>query len=220
MTDRLTVLGLDLSLTSTGAARIVSGPLVEPAWTFRIRSARKGWDRLDSQVNRIGEAVREIDPDLIAVEGPAYHAAAQGSYWHENAGLWWAVTHRIWKSGRPMVIIGPSVLKKFATGSGAAKKSAMVGQAIRWFGLAEIGEDEADALWLAAACCQHYGLPAVRLPAVQVDALESAVAAKKGKPAHPAVDWPVSLDWAGPARTGPGVTVTRSWTPPMTSELS
>jgi Holliday junction resolvasome RuvABC endonuclease subunit len=199
VTDTLTVMGLDLSLTSTGCAKIVSGPMVEPAWTFRIRSARRGWDRLESQVNRIGQAVKECDPDLIAVEGPAYHAAAQGSYWHENAGLWWAVTSRIWKSGRPMVVISPAVLKKFATGSGAAKKSAMVGQAIRRFGLADIGEDEADGLWLAAACCQHYGLPAVSMPAAQVDALESVVPAKKGKPAHPAVDWPVSLDWDRPA---------------------
>jgi crossover junction endodeoxyribonuclease RuvC len=199
MTDTLTVCGLDLSLTSTGCAKIASGPLVEPPWTFRIRSARKGWDRLESQVNRIGQAVKEIDPDLIAVEGPGYHAAAQGSYWHETAGLWWSVTHRIWLTGRPMVIIGPSVLKKFATGSGSAKKSAMVGQAIRRFGLDGIEEDEADALWLAAACCQHYGLPAVSMPAVNVAALESVVPAKKNKPAHPAVDWPVSLDWDRPA---------------------
>ena len=114
-------------------------------------------------------------------------------------GLWWSVTHRIWLTGRPLVIISPAVLKKFATGSGAAKKSAMVGQAIRRFGLADISEDEADALWLATAGCQHYGLPVVSLPAAQVDALESSVPAKKGRPAHPAVDWPVSLDWDRPA---------------------
>jgi hypothetical protein len=187
--DRLTVLGLDLSLTSTGGAKITGGPLGGDPWTFRIRSARKGWARLDSQVTRIGDAIGECDPDLIAVEGPAYYSAAQGSYWHENAGLWWSVTHRIWLSGRPLVI----------TGAGGAKKSAMVGQAIRRFGLAEIGEDEADALWLATACLQHYGLPVVKLPAAQADALESVVPAKKNKPAHPAVDWPVSLDWDRPA---------------------
>ena len=198
MADQLTVLGLDLSLTSTGGCRAVSGPLAGQPYTFRIRSARKGWERMASQVHRIGLAVQEYDPDLIAVEGPAYHAAAQGSYWHENAGLWWAVTSRIWQSGRPMVIIGPSVLKKFATGSGAAKKSAMVGAAVHRFSLTEIGEDEADALWLAAAGCQHYGMPLVKMPAAQADALEAVVAAKKGKSAHPAVDWPVSLDWDRP----------------------
>lgn len=192
--DRLTVLGLDLSLTSTGCAKVVGGPLGGDPWTFRIRSAKSGWVRMDSQVTRIGQAIRECDPDLIAVEGPAYFSASQGSYWHENAGLWWEVTSRIWKTGRPMVIVGPSVLKKFATGAGGAKKSAMVGQAIRRFGLADIGEDEADALWLAAAGLQHYGLPVVKLPELQVAALESVVPAKKRVPAHPAVDWPISLD--------------------------
>ena len=96
--DQLTVLGLDLGLTSTGGARGVGGALGGQPYTFLIRSARKGWARMDSQVNRIGQAIREYDPDLIAVEGPAYHSAAQGAYWHENAGLWWQVTTRIWKS--------------------------------------------------------------------------------------------------------------------------
>jgi Holliday junction resolvasome RuvABC endonuclease subunit len=193
MADRLTVMGLDLSLTSTGCAVITGGALGGDPDTFRIRSAKRGWARLDSQVTRIGLGVQQYDPDVIAVEGPAYHAAAQGSYWHENAGLWWAVTARIWKSGRPLVIISPAVLKKYATGSGASKKSAMVGQAIRRFGLAEIGEDEADALWLAAATLQHYGLPAVKLPQLQVDALEGL-----NKKKLPVIDWPVTLDWDRP----------------------
>jgi crossover junction endodeoxyribonuclease RuvC len=197
--DQLTVLGLDLSLTSTGCAKVISGPLTGAPWTFRVRSAKRGWERMDSQVTRIGQAVKETDPDLIVIEGPAYYSASQGAYWHENAGLWWEVTSRIWKSGRPFAVIGPSVLKKFATGKGSGTaKSAMVGAAIYRFGLAEIGEDEADALWLAAAGCQHYGMPLVKLPQMQADALESVVPAKKKIPAHPAVDWPATLDWARP----------------------
>lgn len=203
MADQLTVLGLDLSLTSTGGALGSGGALGGQPYTFLIRSARKGWARMDSQVNRIGQAVKEYDPDLIAVEGPAYHSAAQGSYWHENAGLWWEVTTRIWKSGRPMVIIAPSVLKKFATGKGNADKGDMRIAAVTRFGLTQIGPDEADALWLAAACCQQYGLPLVKLPAEQVAALTALSRPKKGQPAHPVIDWPLTLDWDRPGQPVP-----------------
>src|SRR5580704_16095644 len=116
MADQLKVMGLDTGLTSAGAAEITGGPLGGYPRTYLIRSARTSWARLDSQVNRIGLAVKTFDPDLIVVEGPALHAT--GSYFHENAGLWWAVTHRIWKSGRPMAVIPPAVLKKWATGKG------------------------------------------------------------------------------------------------------
>jgi crossover junction endodeoxyribonuclease RuvC len=193
--DTLTVLGLDLSPTSTGGARAVSGPLGGAPFTFRIRSAKRDWDRLDSQVTRIGQAIREYDPDLIMIEGPAYHAT--GAWFHENAGLWWAVTHRVWKSGRPFAVVPPAVLKKFATGKGTADKTAMCVAAATRFGLTEIGPDEADALWLAAAGCQHYGMPLVKMPAGQAAALENVTRPKKGPP-RPVVDWPVSLDWDRP----------------------
>jgi Holliday junction resolvasome RuvABC endonuclease subunit len=197
--DQLTVLGLDLSLTSTGGCRAVGGALGGQPYPFLIRSARRGWARMDSQVTRIGQAVREYDPDLIMVEAPLPRAAASaGAYYHENAGLWWQVTTRIWKSGRPMVTVPPPTLKKFATGRGNADKFDMRLAAIRRFGLDGIGADEADALWLAAAGCEHYGLPLVKLPADQVAALTAMAKPKKGQPAHPVIDWLPSLDWDRP----------------------
>jgi Holliday junction resolvasome RuvABC endonuclease subunit len=189
--DQLTVCGLDLSLTSTGCAKTVGGALGGDPWFFTIRSARKGYARLDSQITRIGQAIAEIDPDIIMVEGPALHAT--GSYFHENAGLHWAIRHRIWKSGRPMAIMPPAVAKKWATGKGNADKTAMCVAAATRFGLTQIGPDEADALWIAAAALQHYGFPIVKMPAAQVDYLEST-----GKSKQPVIDWPVSLDWARP----------------------
>jgi crossover junction endodeoxyribonuclease RuvC len=183
---QLTVLGLDLSLTSTGVCKAVGGALGGDPWFFTIKSARSGYERLDSQINRIGLAVQEIQPDVIVVEGPALHA--KGAYFHENAGLFYAITHRIWKSGRPWAQVPPTVLKKFATGKGGGPgtdKGGMRVAASYRFGLAEIGPDEADALWLAAAGLQHYGYPLVKLPILQVDALEAL-----GKTKRPVVAWP------------------------------
>lgn len=169
-------MGLDLSLTSTGVAKATGGILAEPPWTFRIRSARRDWARMDSMLDRIWQAVTEIDPDVIVVEGPALHAT--GSHFHEGAGLWWLVTYRIWKSDRPFAVVPPSVLKKWATGRGNADKPAMCVAAATRFGLTEIGTDEADALWAAAAGCQHYGLPLITMPAAQIDAIEGLSARK------------------------------------------
>jgi Holliday junction resolvasome RuvABC endonuclease subunit len=174
--DRLTVLGLDVSLTSTGGAKVTGGALGGDPWLFRVQSKRKGIDRLDSQVTRIGQAIERCEPDLIALEGPALHGT--GAYYHENAGLHWAVRLAIHRSGMPLAVITPATLKKFGTGKGNASKLDMCVAAVKRFDLDTVQEDEADALWLAAATLQQYGLPLVSLPAAQVEALVK-------------VDWPL-----------------------------
>ena len=184
MPDQLTVCGLDLSLTSTGVAKVVGGALGGDPWTFRIRSARRGWERMDSMLDRISRAVQEIDPDVTIVEGPAY-SRALSSHFHEGAGLWWLATHWLWKSGLPFTVIPPTVLKKWATGKGNADKSAVCVAAATRFRLAQIDPDEADALWAAAAACQHYGLPLVSMPALNISAIEGLSAKKL-----PTVNWP------------------------------
>lgn len=175
----LTVLGLDTSPTRTGWGKACGQLLVSPPEFGAVKSGitvPKAGNldlsaaRIRKQITGLGRLVTDTDPDLIVMEGPSY--GSTGAYWHENAGLWWAVVTRIKQSGRPLVIITPSTLKKFATGSGNAKKSAMVGAAVRRFSLDEIGEDEADGLWLAAAGLEHYGWPLVKLPAAQVAALD------------------------------------------------
>ena len=183
MDDQLTVLGLDTSLTSTGGAKAVGGPLGGDPWLFRIQSKRKGLPRLDSQLTRIGQAVKECDPDLIVLEGPSLHSS--GSYWHENAGLWWHVRRAIWLEGLPCAVVTPATLKKFATGKGNSDKLAMCLAAAKRFGIYDLDADSADALWLACAGLERYGLPLVKLPADQVAALDKA-------------EWPTSLDWTRP----------------------
>jgi Holliday junction resolvasome RuvABC endonuclease subunit len=177
--DSLRVLGLDTSPSSTGWGK-AWGQLLGPAPEFgtirpgivvpKTGNLDLSAARMGKVITRLGPLVSDFDPDLIVMEGPSY--GSTGAYWHENAGLWWEIVLRIKKSGRALVIITPATLKKFATGSGNAKKSAMVGAAVHRFGLEKIGEDEADGLWAAAAGCQHYGWPLVKLPAAQVAALD------------------------------------------------
>jgi crossover junction endodeoxyribonuclease RuvC len=170
--DQLRVCGLDLSLTSTGVSTACGGLLADPPRFEAIRppAKLKGCARLDWMTRAVVKYLADADPDVIILEGPSY--GSTGAYWHENAGLHWLVKMRIWKADRRYAVITPSTLKKYATGVGRGKKSVMVGAACHRFGIPPMGEDEADALWLAAAGCQKYGWPVVKLPAVNVAALD------------------------------------------------
>lgn len=175
MAEQLTAMGLDTSLTSTGISTAWGGVLAPPP-EFRSLCAPKGlktWARMEWLIKELGAYVKQNDPDVILIEGPGYHSASRGAYWHENAGFWWEVTLRIKRSGRPLVVITPGTLKKFATGRGNADKGDMRLAAGRRFDLDRIGDDEADALWLAAAGLERYGWPLVSLPAAQVAALDA-----------------------------------------------
>ena len=188
MSGQLKVIGLDLSLSSTGVAQYTSGLLGGDPETYLITSRKSGIARIDSQATRIGQAILAFDPDLAVVEGPSLHSAGGSAYWHENAGLWHMIIRGLWRKGRPFAVVPPAVLKKWATGKGNADKIKMVTAAITRFGLREITADEADALWLAAAGLQHYGMPGVKMPAENVAALENV------KNGQPVVRWPASLD--------------------------
>jgi Holliday junction resolvasome RuvABC endonuclease subunit len=73
----------------------------------------------------------------------------------------------------PWLEIAPTALKKFATGSGAAKKDAMKAAAVEHLALdSDASDDEADALWLRELGLQLLGqgstadrwIPKVQLP--------------------------------------------------------
>lgn len=187
MTDPIRVLGLDLSLTSTGCAKAWGGVLVPPPVTFRVTPGpATGFARMHAMLGQLGRVVAEFDPDLVVTEGQAL--MARGAYHLENSGLWWNVMYRIWKSGRPLAVVPIPTLKRFATGRAKdVDKGDMRIAACRRFGLDRIQADEADALWLAAAGCQQYGWPICQLPDSQV-----AVLSQHGKNG-PLIRWPPTL---------------------------
>ncbi len=92
------VIGLDLSLTSTGIAGI------DWACALRPKAGLRGHPRIDWHLREINERTRAAD--LVMVEGPAHRHGGQAGH-HELAGLWWHVTQSLWRRGIPYAVVPP-----------------------------------------------------------------------------------------------------------------
>lgn len=138
------VVGLDLSLVATGIAHLRGGEHVTDTLPM---ATLDGIVRL----RRIREVIGDLlSPTvaLVVVEGPSYGSVGAGQ--HERGGLWWIVRDLLWTRNLPTAVVPPSSLKLYATGKGNAGKDAMLLAAARRWPTFAGGNDEADALWLAA----------------------------------------------------------------------
>jgi Holliday junction resolvasome RuvABC endonuclease subunit len=161
----LRVLGLDLSITATGMC-------VPNGATRTLRTnAKTGDKRLQFIAEHVGiildggvdvAVIEEAPPGL---KGPAIKAI------HMVHG---AVRLRLLEAGTPYVVINPTTLKGYATGSTGGDKTAMAmaayKRADREFA-DDKGGDQCDAFWLRAAGLDWYGQPEFELPKVQRERL-------------------------------------------------
>jgi crossover junction endodeoxyribonuclease RuvC len=180
------VVGIDLSLTATGLCKVwvdEQDRLTAHGRTLATKGRRD--DTLLARAERLDGIVDEVtrfadDADLVVIEGPAFTRQG-GSNW-DRAGLWWAVIRDVmgFFGSRPIAVVGPTVLKKWATSRGNADKAAVAVGVARLWDFVEIESDnEADALGLASMGAQKVGLPVPRR------AHHAACLAK--------VEWPVNL---------------------------
>jgi Holliday junction resolvasome RuvABC endonuclease subunit len=174
------VVGLDLSLTSTGVCVATPDGIVTDTVTSKGTKA----DTWTQRGERLRALRREItrhvgDPTLVVVEAPSY--GSTGGSAHDRGGLWWLIVSTLQAREIPVGIVTPKCRAKYATGNGNADKLAVAVAASKRFPHLEIPtHDEADALWLAAMGMAHLGAPLVELPKTHLDALK-------------AVAWPVGV---------------------------
>lgn len=180
--------GLDLSLSSTGIARI---DLADRVTTFAYKPRSRGYQRLTDITAVVLSELK--DCDVIGIEGLITHA--KGSSLTDIAGLWWHVTLEMWGAGFIFVPISPSTLKGYATGNGLSDKFKMHAAAMTRLGAVVDGPDQADALWAAAATADHYGQPLAQMPQAQRAWLHRN-AVKGRRKGLPVVDWPdLPAEW-------------------------
>lgn len=163
------VIGLDLSLASTGFAVYYNGAIA----VDRIRVPARPNDHAQfRRIRLIASGVQDLvrghggtgDADLVVVEGLA--VASQTGQHLTRAGMWHLVMEAIDARGIPWAQVPPTTLKKYATGKGNAGKDEVLAAVIRRFSDIEVrGNDEADALVLAAMGADWLGEPMADMPA-------------------------------------------------------
>ena len=171
------VIGLDPSLTSLGIAGADWADAVRP-------KSLTGHTRLAWLLSEVKDRTKAAD--LVVIEGPAYGQQLQAGH-HERAGLWWAITHLLWKADIPYAVANPHNRTIYATGSAVPAKDqpkttrARIAKGmVCSFVTEQLGiwcegagkYDAADAAVFAAMGLDWLGYPLLDLPKQQRRALD------------------------------------------------
>ena len=179
------VIGLDLSLTSTGWASNYGhlGTITSTGKADATLGQRL--ERIRRLTTRITDIAWDLTPHLVLVEGPSY--GSSNGHHHDRSGLWWQVVNNL---PEPVVEVPPALVKLYATGKGNASKDTVLAAVVRRYpDWTVAGNDQADALTLAAIGARRLGHPIEdSLPEVRVAAVDR-VAWPTGLP-RPVTDVP------------------------------
>jgi crossover junction endodeoxyribonuclease RuvC len=183
------IVGVDLSLTSTGLCAVRAGKIEA---LHCVRSTGTDADTIAQTARRIHELEWRIfdwidgdGADLVVLEGPSNNSRFGKP--HERSGLWWRLTDHLVAKGYPIVVVRPTQRAKYGTGNGNSKKPA-VWAAVKERYLPLVPEragklannDIGDAVILASMASRAYGYP------VEPETLsESILDSLKG------VSWPI-----------------------------
>lgn len=179
------MVGLDLSLTSTGLAVIRDNHLVRVEnYKTKGRKADKLNDR-DDRLSGIVLAISDVfdaekhDLDLIVVENPSY--GSTGGAQHDRSGLWWRVVSVALRYA-PVAAVAPATRAKYIAGHGRADKETVLAHAIERYvtptGPRIRNDDEADAVGLADMGARRLGIspvPDYDMPGTNLASMETAL---------------------------------------------
>lgn len=179
-----TVMGVDPSLTGTGAAII--GPIthVQVIHTKGHRkdtiAERRG--RLNYIQLRVSQLARRFEPSLVVVEAPALHSLDGDRL--DRDGLWWLLIDELFLGHYPIIIVPPARVKRFWTGHGNATKQDMEDTANTVFPAVDhVDDNGADALAMASLGRALMGEPVSPLTPEQIALVDSIPFSLEGEAA-------------------------------------
>lgn len=168
--DAKRVTGLDLSMTATGVCHTEDSPTMDisPAPCWHLIKPKKIKDKRLGEIKaQVREYVAGSEFVLVELLPPNMKGAGITGMVHG------VVRDMLQEECIPYGDVGPSSLKKYATGKGGASKTEMALAAMKRAGV-ELAEDNVcDAWWLWVMACDHMGQPVFSLPKLQRDQLST-----------------------------------------------
>lgn len=158
------VIGLDLSLTATGLA--VWDGMADPQIRLHTITPPAKVGRGQRRIYYLRVAIQHActpKPDLVVIEDlPMVHGT--GATPLRLAELHGVVKHQLWSTGITYTTMTATQLKKYilgkGSGPGTGKDAVLLETARKYGAVTNIGDNnQADALVLVAAACDHYGVP-------------------------------------------------------------
>jgi crossover junction endodeoxyribonuclease RuvC len=171
--------GLDLSLTHTGFAIVDADG--EVLGSGVIKSKPVG-DKPLSETNRIVKIAEDIvckiderlpaeNPKLVVIEGLAFMARNTTSL-VQLSGLNYLVRVMLAQLKWPFMIVAPTTLKKFITGSGKGDKDKIMMALYKNYGFEALDNNEADSYSLAVCGLAVLGKPRKKLTKPQLEVVK------------------------------------------------
>lgn len=150
-------LGLDLSLTGTGAV-VLKSPCYSILSKDKIVAPEGsvGMERLFILESIFLEYLSRFDITICCIESPSF-ASEKGQLFQlgEWAGL---AKLQLYKKGIPFFFAAPNQLKKYVTGEGKGKKELIILDVYKNFGAEIRDNDIADAYVLARIASDYYNI--------------------------------------------------------------
>lgn len=163
--QELRLIGLDLSLTSTGAS--IAGK------TSIISTKAKGPERLSFVTKAVLQTCLDEEIDCAVIE--SYSFASRNSQAHSIGELGGCIRMTLWECNIPYIDVPPTSRAKFATGKGNAGKTEVISAISSKTGLVFSGagaDDECDAWVLEQMGLAYLGKSQYDWTSAQLSSLE------------------------------------------------
>lgn len=152
-------IGIDASLTSTGIAVLDENGF--STQVLKSKSSLRGPERLDYLQNEFIKILGEIKNSHDPIEGCAIEGYAMGMRQPgrlADIGEWGGLVRlTLYRQSIPTIVVPPTNLKKYISGSGGTKKNLIVMKVLQKYGIECKTDDEADALGLSAMAADYFG---------------------------------------------------------------
>ena len=162
--------GLDLSLVKSGYAIVTEDGSVlasgviksKPVGDKPVDETKRIVKIAEELMQKIDELSPDEDPDIVVIEGLAF-MARNSTALVQLSGLNYLVRTLLNEFKWPFVIVAPTSLKKFITGSGKGDKDMMMMTVFKNYGHEALDNNECDAYSLAVCGLATLGKPLIKM---------------------------------------------------------